>query len=72
MAIKTGRTQIHFLSNVVFAVASLASQQALAARSRVLARLVSLAQTGELPPFGPHFGRKVRSGPYPGSGTIYH
>ena len=24
------------------------------------------------PPFGPHFGRKVRSGPYPGSGTIYY
>ena len=48
IAIKTGRTQIHFLSDVVVAVASLASEQALAARSRVLARLVSLAQTGEL------------------------
>ena len=43
IAIKTGRTQIHFLSDVVVAVASLANEQALAARSRVLARLVSLA-----------------------------
>ena len=24
------------------------------------------------PPFGPHFGRKIRSGPYPGSGTVYY
>ena len=23
-------------------------------------------------PFGPHFGRKIRSGPYPGSGTVYY
>ena len=23
-------------------------------------------------PFGPHFGRKIRSGPYPGSATVYY
>ena len=48
IAITTRRTQIQFLSHVVVAVASLASEQALAARLSVLARLVSLAQTGEL------------------------
>ena len=48
IAITTGRTQIQFLSDVVVAVASLVSEQALAARLSVLARLVSLAQTGEL------------------------